>query len=49
MEKTAGKPAHEIVRIEAVADEVAKSGVSASDFASSAPIDCLHRPAAVDD
>ena len=28
MEKVAGKPAHEIVRIEAVAEEVAKSGVS---------------------
>ncbi|MBA4096676.1 MAG: amidohydrolase [Rhodospirillum sp.] len=32
MERVAGKPAHEIVRIEAVAEEVAKSGVSASEF-----------------
>ena len=32
METVAGKPAHEIVRIEAVAEEVAKGGVSASDF-----------------
>jgi hypothetical protein len=32
MGRVAGKPAHEIVRIEAVAEEVAKSGVAASDF-----------------
>ncbi|HET6619878.1 MAG TPA: amidohydrolase family protein [Dongiaceae bacterium] len=32
MAEAAGRPAHEIVRIEAVAEEVAKSGVSAGDF-----------------
>lgn len=32
MAKAAGRPAHEVVRIEAVAEEVAKSGVSAGDF-----------------
>src|SRR5688500_18544696 len=31
--EAAAKPAHEVVRIEAVAEEVAKSGVSAADFA----------------
>lgn len=33
MGKVAGRPSHEVVRIEAVAEEVAKSGVSAADFA----------------
>jgi uncharacterized protein len=33
MGEVAAKPAREVVRIEAVAEEVAKSGVSASDFA----------------
>ncbi len=32
MGKVAGRPSHEVVRIEAVAEEVAKSGVSAADF-----------------
>jgi predicted TIM-barrel fold metal-dependent hydrolase len=32
MGQVSGKPAHEVVRIEAVAEEVAKSGVSAADF-----------------
>ena len=32
MAKVAGRPAHEVVRIEAVAEEVAKSGVSAAAF-----------------
>jgi len=32
MGKIAGKPAHEIVRIEAVAEEVARSGLAAVDF-----------------
>jgi len=32
MGKAAGSPAHEVVRIEAVAEEVAKSGVSAAEF-----------------
>ena len=32
MGRISGKPAHEVVRIEAVAEEVAKSGVSAADF-----------------
>jgi hypothetical protein len=32
MGKAAGRPAHEVVRIEAVAEEVAKSGVSAAEF-----------------
>lgn len=32
MGKVAGRPAHEVVRIEAVAEEVAKTGVSAADF-----------------
>jgi hypothetical protein len=43
MAELAGRPAHEVVRIEAVAEEVARSGVSAGDFPAAFADELAHR------